>query len=111
MMTHQMAAAHNTIMKVAEQINRGCERMEFCGDPERLEQHSITTSRLMGQMARLMTAYQSGALAIQNMRRGGKQTVVVQHVQVTEGGQAVVVGGNVKGGGAGKRRGTSENEG
>src|SRR5215469_5747479 len=111
MMTHQMAAAHNTIMKVGEQINRGCERMEFCSDPERLEQHSIATSRLMGQMARLMTAYQSGALAIQNMRRGGKQTVVVQHVQVTEGGQAVVVGGNVKGGGAGERRGTSENEG
>jgi hypothetical protein len=107
MMAHQMAAAHNTIMKVGEQVNRSCERMEFCSDPERLEQHSITTSRLMGQMARLMTAYQSGALAIQNMRRGGKQTVVVQHVQVTEGGQAVVVG-NVKGGGAGKRRGTCE---
>ena len=48
----------------------------------------------MGQMARLMTAYQSGALAIQNMRRGGRQTVVVQHVQVTEGGKAVVVGGD-----------------
>ena len=32
MMTHQMAAAHNTIMKVAEQINRGCERMEYCGN-------------------------------------------------------------------------------
>ena len=37
------------------------------------------------------------------IRRGGKQTVRVvhvhQHVAVAEGGQAVVAGGNVKGGG------------
>src|SRR5262249_34355706 len=50
------------------------ERMEFCAEPEKLEQHSITTSRLTGQMARLMTAYQSGAMTWpgSNLGDGGK---------------------------------------
>ena len=41
-------------------------------------------------------------MALDRIRRGGKQTVKVvhvhQHVAVADGGQAVVAGGNVKGG-------------
>ena len=40
----------------------------------------------------MMQVYQEGLLALQKLRSGGKQTVVVQHVQVSEGGQAVIAG-------------------
>ena len=39
-----------------------------------------------------MQVYQEGLLALHKMRTGGKQVVVVQHVQVSDGGQAVIAG-------------------
>jgi hypothetical protein len=42
--------------------------------------------------ARLVEAFDRGALALDRLRRGGRQTVVVQHVAVSDGGQAVVAG-------------------
>jgi hypothetical protein len=45
----------------------------------------------------MMQVYQDGLLALQKIRTGGKQTLVVQHVQVRDGGQAVIAG-NVKSG-------------
>jgi hypothetical protein len=39
-----------------------------------------------------MQVYQEAFLALQKIRTGGKQTVVVQHVQVSQGGQAVIAG-------------------
>jgi hypothetical protein len=49
----------------------------------------------------MMGAFQDGLLALDRIRRGGKQTVKVvhQHVAVGPGGQAVVAAGGVKGGG------------
>ncbi len=40
----------------------------------------------------MMQVYQEGLLALHKVRSGGKQTVVVQHVHVSDGGQAVVAG-------------------
>ena len=40
----------------------------------------------------MMTAFQQGLLTLQRLRTGGQQVVTVQHVQVNEGGQAVVAG-------------------
>ena len=40
----------------------------------------------------MMQVYQEGLLALARFRTGGKQTVVVQHVRVSNGGQAVVAG-------------------
>ena len=37
-----------------------------------------------------MVAYQAGFLALQRARSGGRQVVTVQHVHVSDGGQAVV---------------------
>ena len=42
--------------------------------------------------ARMMDTYQHGLLTIAKVRSGGKQTVVVQHVNVGDGGQAMVAG-------------------
>ena len=43
--------------------------------------------------ARMMTVAQQGALALHKLKTGGTQTLVVQHVHVGHGGQAIV--GNV----------------
>lgn len=51
----------------------------------------VEAARLVNSAARLMQVYQEGLLALFRIRRGGKQTVVVQHVQVSSGGQAVPI--------------------
>jgi len=49
-------------------------------------------ARLSNASARMMQICQEALLTLQKLRTGGKQRVVVQHVQVAEGGQAVVTG-------------------
>jgi hypothetical protein len=44
-------------------------------------------------LSRLLRAYTTQVDALSNMRRGGRQKVVVEHVYVHQGGQAIV--GNV----------------
>ena len=64
--------------------------------------------RLGASIPRLAAAYQSGLLALQRVRSGGKQVVTVQHVHVADGGQAVVaakLGGKGTGGEIRKYRG------
>lgn len=85
MLAHQMAAAHHAAMKMVAR-----------GTKENLP--PVEAARLVNSAARLMQVYQEGLLALFRIRRGGKQTVVVQHVQVSSGGQAVIAG-NVKSGG------------
>jgi hypothetical protein len=50
----------------------------------------VELARLTNASARMMQAYQEGLLALHKVRSGGKQTVVVQHVHVSDGGQAIV---------------------
>ena len=90
MLCHQMAAAHFSAMKL---IARAADT--------RLP--PVEMARLTNASARLMDSYQSALLALHRIRTGGKQTVVVQHVQVSDGGQAVITG-NMKTGGHGGGR-------
>jgi hypothetical protein len=53
---------------------------------------SIEAGRMMNASARMMESFQHGLLTIQKVRSGGRQTVVVQHVNVGDGGQAMVAG-------------------
>jgi hypothetical protein len=79
MLCHQMAAAHRAAMKLtARSLNMSLPPVEI--------------ARLSNAAARMMQVYQEGLLTLQKIRTGGKQTVVVQHVQVSEGGQAVIAG-------------------
>ena len=48
-----------------------------------------------------MQVFQEGLLTLQKLKTGGKQTMVVQHVQVSDGGQAVIAG-SVKSGNKGQ---------
>ncbi len=79
MLCHQMAAAHHTAMTFVARAS-----------DQRLP--PAEQVRLGNAAARMMQVYQEALLTLQKFRSGGKQTVVVQYVQVTDGGQAVVAG-------------------
>jgi hypothetical protein len=58
-----------------------------------IHQHlSIEAGRMFNASARMMESFQHGMLTIAKVRSGGKQTVVVQHVNVGDGGRAMVAG-------------------
>jgi hypothetical protein len=79
MLCHQMAAMHCAAMKLlANSLRDGLPPVE--------------AARLSNAAARMMQVYQDAFLALQKIRSGGKQTLVVQHLQVTNGGQAVIAG-------------------
>jgi hypothetical protein len=104
MLVHQMSVLHRQIMKLAARMDDyDLQFPPHESDKERNEQ----ICRLAGTVARLTTAYQSGFLALQRIRSGGRQLVTVQHVHVGDGGQAVVAAkiGSKRGGGTTPKRG------
>lgn len=78
MLAHQMAALHRAAM---EMLAKSSE-----------QEDTVEQSRLANTAARLLSVYQDGMLTFQRVRSGGRQTVTVQHVQVSQGGQAVIAG-------------------
>lgn len=78
MLVHQMAAAH----KAALDLLASAAQHEY---PE-------AQAKLANTAARLMSSYQKAMLTLYKTRRGGEQRVIVQHVQVEGGGQAIVTG-------------------
>jgi len=120
MLAQQLGAVHLMAMKFSEQstqhlalyrlqsdggrfLERGFNRDGLPEDQTRKYQALLVeASRAANTATRLFSAFQDGLLAFDRIRRGGKQTVKVvhvhQHVAVAPGGQAVVAGGNVKGG-------------
>jgi predicted component of type VI protein secretion system len=90
MLCHQMAGAHHAAMKLLAG-----------GLDSRLP--PVEQARLLNAAARLMQVYQEGLIVLQRIRSGGQQTVVVQHVHVSDGGQAVVAGKLSGGSQAGRR--------
>jgi len=111
MMAHQMAAMHSSTMKLSAQLHRCIERMELEHNPDLRERANVQGTRLAGAIARMSGSYQSGLTTMQRLRSGGTQRVIVQHVTVSEGGQAVVAGqvetGGPAPGGRPRRRGGS----
>jgi hypothetical protein len=88
MLAHQMALAHDMSFKLSNMATNQNDPVEI--------------TRLANASARQMETYQKAMLTLQKIRCGGKQTVVVQHVTVKDGGQAVVTGkmkGGLNGGG------------
>ena len=99
MLSHELAATHAVVMKMCGQLRDAqaampdaCERAVLSGDYGSLNKEIC---RIGGAIARLMIAMQQGALTLQRLRQGSRQTVRVEHVQVTQvapGGQAVLAG-------------------
>jgi hypothetical protein len=79
MLAHQLAAAHKYALKHLALIDCTKDNLEKL--------------RLTNAAARMMQSFQEGMKLLHKIRSGGRQTVVVQHVQVSEGGQAVIAGG------------------
>jgi hypothetical protein len=96
MLLHQMAATHRATMQQMALANN-----------DRLP--TVERARLMNTAARLMQVFQNACLTLQKIRMGGKQTVVVQHVQVSGGGQAVIAGSMKAEERGAERRGTPKN--
>ncbi len=94
MLAHQLAVAHEAAMRVMDRALS----LESQRD-------SVEGCRLANTAARLMSVYQDGLLTLQRLRTGGTQNVVVQHVNVESGAQAVIgmaTGGRKRGGRNGK---------
>jgi hypothetical protein len=83
MLASQMVAAHNTAME--------CLRKALHTD-----QISHGKDTNINQATKLMRTFTAQIETLKRYRTGGKQTIQVQHVNVNEGGQAIV--GNIKGG-------------
>lgn len=75
-LAHQMASAHKVALDTLSQS-------ALTSDPG-------LRTRLVNASARLMSVYQTGALTLRKLRMSSDQTVVVQHVTVEGGGQAVI---------------------
>jgi hypothetical protein len=80
MLAHQLAATHAVIM---EQVGLVHVRDE-----------GQTTAKRLSAIARCLQAYQHGLLTLKKLRQTGNQRIVVQYVNVSEGGQAVI--GNIE---------------
>jgi hypothetical protein len=92
MMAHQLAAAHKLAMTFAGQARKHTQQAEegiYASDLR----HVDYAAKMANSSARMMDAFQKGTLALHKLRTGGTQTVTVQHVNVSDGGQAVVTGG------------------
>jgi hypothetical protein len=78
MLAHQMVLCHDQSFRLVSQANS--------------EQNTVEKARLINASARMMKSFQDGLLCLNRIRTGGTQRVIVQHVQVNDGGQAVVAG-------------------
>jgi hypothetical protein len=90
MLAHEMAAAHTAAMEAQAAALDLMRRFRHTGYAHQLL--SIEACRMMNASARMMDTFQHGMLTIAKVRSGGQQTVAVQHVNVGDGGRAMVAG-------------------
>ncbi len=98
MLAHQLAAAHKLAMTFAGKAKALIEDQGDSWSPDK-GLYAAEAAKVANSSAKMMDAYQKGVLALHKLRTGGKQVVTVQHVNVRDGGQAVVTGGINSGGG------------
>jgi hypothetical protein len=64
-----------------------------------LEQDPAHSVRMMNLATRSRETFQKGLLTLKRLRGTGEQRITIQHVNVTDGGQAVISQLNPGGGG------------
>ncbi len=82
MLAVQMVTTHDLAMKTMRKLNH-------TSDPDRMDRFCTIATKML-------RTYTTQVEALAKLRRGGAQTVRVEHVHVYHGGQAIV--GNVQGG-------------
>lgn len=85
MLIHQMVAAYQLSMTLMEKANNFSFR-----SVGKIEMNYF--NMILSQATRLMNTYQSGMLALFKSRNGGRQEVIVQHIQVSGDAKAIVGG-------------------
>lgn len=80
MLAHQLAATHAVVMEQVGQVH--------------VREEGQATAKRLTAIARCLQAYQQGLLTLKKLRQTGNQRIVVQYVNVSEGGQAVI--GNIE---------------
>jgi hypothetical protein len=111
MKAHQLATLHRLGMKFADKAEAMLHQVDMgisgWRPASELQAASVEAARLANAAVRAFGGYDDGWLALDRVRRGGKQTVTVVHqnVAVGPGGQAVVAGAVEGGGDRGKRTG------
>jgi hypothetical protein len=98
MLAGQLASTHYLALRFLALSQARAVEAAKAGQPYWRE-HNVEACRLTNAAARLLSSFNEGALTLHKLRTGGKQTVVVQHVQVQDGGQAVIAGDMTTGGG------------
>jgi hypothetical protein len=88
-----MALAHRSAFLIGRQLEAALPKSSSD------DAANLRATRLATAMSRVIGAYQQGTAALQRLRSGGQQTVVVQHVQASDGGQAILAGKMETGGG------------
>ena len=87
MLAHQLAVAHKAALEIV--------------DKAAFQQDVGDKARLLNLAARMMETYQKGLLTFDRIRNKGEQRIVVQYVNVKDGGQAII--GNVSREGGGRK--------
>ncbi len=87
MLAHQMAVCHDTAMKYVSRAN--------------MQQDPQHATRMMNLSIRAMETFQKGLLTLKRLRTSGEQHITIEHVNVSDGGQAVI--GNVQPRGTGEK--------
>ncbi|HEV2680919.1 MAG TPA: hypothetical protein VGV14_10505 [Rhodanobacter sp.] len=98
MLSHQMAVLHTLTMKSGHHAGEALDRIQGVTDPKLREALTVQANRLVNATARATAEFQNCMLTFQKLRSGGKQTIVVQHVQntqVNDGGKAIIAGGGI----------------
>lgn len=96
MLAHQLATAHRTAMRLFIAVDRDMDRHQASASlyPGAL----LEAQRSAAVGARVLSSFAQGMLALDRLRNGNRQVVVVQHTTVNDGGQAVVAGTVAPGG-------------
>jgi len=113
MLSHQAAAAHATAMELMKKSLEQLDQVkvhDLVASQKTISSRAERTVKLINASARLMDTSQRAIKTLAGIRSRGEQAVRVihQHVQVTDGGQAVVAGsvapeGGRRQGGEGKK--------
>lgn len=90
MLAHQLSLSHKMSFELADKGMRLTDYVHSHRDPKHLQIYNTEAVRLINASARLMRSYQDGLTTLQKLRTGGSQTMTVQHVHVSDGGQAVI---------------------
>lgn len=77
MPAHQPAATHAVIMEQVGQMP--------------IHEEATANAKRLTAIAHCLTAYQQGLVTLKKLRQSGNQRIIVQYVDVSEGGQAAVV--------------------